>query len=70
MTAAPYQKLNAALNDLDARGLLRPRIRQGLDLTVWSATHGTACLLVEGMLPPGGADAFVAAMNRLVLAGN
>jgi AcrR family transcriptional regulator len=40
------------LNDLDRRRLLRPGIRTGLDMTIWAATHGMACLLVEGVIPP------------------
>lgn len=67
LQTGPYEKLNHALDDLDRHGLLRPGIRPGLDLTVWSATHGTACLLVEAMLPAEAADAFIDAMNRLIL---
>lgn len=65
MSAAPYQKLNRALDDLAARELLRPGTRHGLELVVWAATHGTACLLVEGLLPEGGADVFFESLRRL-----
>lgn len=62
----PYLKLNQALDELDAKNLLRPGIRPGLDLTVWSATHGTACLIVEGLLPPEAADEFIEDIGRLI----
>ena len=41
---------------------------RGLDLVVWSMTHGMACLLVEGLLPVEGIDEFIESVNRLVLA--
>lgn len=64
----PYRKLTAALDDLDRWGLLRPGIRPGLDVTIWAATHGTACLIVEGALPPESVDTFLDSVARLVLA--
>jgi AcrR family transcriptional regulator len=63
-----YQMLHDTLNDLDRRRLLRPGIRAGLDMTIWAATHGMACLLVEGVIPPEATEAFLDSMNRLVLA--
>ncbi len=62
-----YGKLNAALDDLDRRGLLRPGIRPGLDLTVWAATHGMATLLVEGAVAPEAADKFVDSLANLLM---
>lgn len=64
----PYGKLSAALDDLDRCGLLRPGIRDGLDLTVWASTHGMACLIVEGLIPSEAAEAFIDSMGRLILA--
>jgi AcrR family transcriptional regulator len=65
--SGPYQKLNAALDDLDRLGQLKPGIRPGLDLMVWAATHGMANLIVEGAMPPESCDAFTDSMARLVL---
>jgi AcrR family transcriptional regulator len=65
--AGPYRKLMAALNDLDGWELLRPGIRQGLDLMVWAATHGMATLLVESAVPPESIDLFIDSLVRLVL---
>jgi hypothetical protein len=56
-----------ALDDLNRWGLLKPGTRQGLDLIVWSATHGMATLLVEGAVPPEAADAFIESMVRLIM---
>ncbi len=64
----PYRKLTTALDDLDRWGLLKPGVRQGLDLVVWASTHGMACLIVEGAIPPDAADLFVDSMARLFLA--
>lgn len=63
----PYLKLIKALDDLERWGLLKPGIRTDLDLTVWSATHGMATLLVEGSVPAEAADAFIDSIARLVL---
>jgi len=65
--AGPFFKLNASLDELDARGLLRSGIRDGLDLVVWSMTHGMADLLVEGLLPIESVDIFIDSVNRHVL---
>lgn len=65
--SGPYQKLNAALDDLDRLGQLKPGIRPGLDLMVWAATHGMANLIVEGAMPPESCDAFTDTLARLVL---
>jgi AcrR family transcriptional regulator len=65
--AGPYRKLMAALDDLDGWELLRPGIRQGLDLMVWAATHGMATLLVESAVPPESIDLFIDSLVRLVL---
>ena len=64
--SGPYQKLMGALDDLDRWGLLNPGSRQGLDLTVWAATHGMATLLVEGAVPPEAVEPFIDSMARLI----
>jgi AcrR family transcriptional regulator len=64
-----YQMLHDTLDDLDRRRLLRPGIRAGLDMTIWAATHGMACLIVEGVIPPEATEAFLDSVSRLVLAG-
>lgn len=65
--SGPYQKLNAALDDLDRFDQLKPGIRPGLDLMVWAATHGMANLIVEGAMPPEACDVFIDSLARLVL---
>ena len=65
----PYTKLVAALDDLDRLGMLRDGVRPGLDATVWAATHGMACLIVEGALPAEAGDALIDSMGRLMFAG-
>ena len=62
----PYQKLMGALDDLDRWGLLKPGSREGLDLTVWAATHGMATLLVEGAVAPEAVDPFIDSIARLI----
>ena len=64
--AGPYQKLMGALDYLDRWVLLKPGSRQGLDLTVWAATHGMATLLVEGAVPPEAVDPFIDSLARLI----
>ena len=46
-----YALLNGALDDLDARGALRPGARAGLDLALWSLVHGFAELALNGVVP-------------------
>ena len=64
--AGPYLKLMGALDDLERWGLLKPGSRQGLDLTVWAATHAMATLLVEGAVPPEAVEPFIDSMARLI----
>lgn len=66
--SGPSRKLSAALDELDRRGLLKPGIREGLDMMVWAATHGLANLLVEGYASRDDIDGFMDGMERLVLA--
>ena len=63
----PYLKLLAALDDLDRKGVLKPGLREGLDLVVWAATHGMATLLVEGAVSPDASDAFIDSMARMIM---
>jgi len=63
----PYIKLCAALDDLEARGLLVAGTREGLDITVWGATHGVASLMVDGLLPVDAGDALIGSFARLLL---
>lgn len=65
--SGPYVKLVDSLDDLDRRGLLVPGARDGLDLTVWGATHGIASLIIEGYLPREAGDALVASIDQLAL---
>lgn len=65
--SGPYAKLVAALDDLEKRDLLLPGRREGLDITVWGATHGIASLIIEGYLPPEAGDGFVASMSALAI---
>ena len=66
--SGPSRKLGAALDELDRRGLLKPGIREGLDMIVWAATHGFANLLVEGYASRDGIDGFLDGIERLMLA--
>ena len=66
-SSGPYSKLNAALDDLDMRRLIRPGTRDGLDMMVWAATHGFACLLVEGAVPPEAISDFMDSLAQLML---
>lgn len=48
--SASYLTLGRCLDDLDRLGLLAVP-RAGLDLMMWSAVHGFASLLIEGIVP-------------------
>ena len=63
---APYSKLQTALDDLDRHGLLRSGVREGLDVTVWAATHGMAYLIVEGAIPPEAGNGLLDSLGRLM----
>lgn len=51
---SPYQILADALDDLAAAGVIGPAGRAGGEIFAWSAVHGLAALLVDGL---GAADA-------------
>jgi Tetracyclin repressor-like, C-terminal domain len=59
-----YALLDAALDDLDALGLLRPGARAGLDLALWSLVHGFAELALNGNVPWDAADPMLASFER------
>ena len=59
-----YALLNAALDDLDARGLLRPGARAGLDLALWSQVHGFAELALNAIVPWEASTTMLAAFER------
>lgn len=66
-STGPYQKLTAALDELEGMGLLRAGIRPGLDVTIWASTHGMATLIVEGALPAEGLEPFLDSVTELIL---
>lgn len=63
--AVAYQVLCRALDDLEARGLLRSGAREGLDLVAWTMVHGFASLALDGFLPPEVGDLVIDALARL-----
>jgi AcrR family transcriptional regulator len=62
-----YQVLCRGLDDLDARGLLRPGSREGLDLVAWTMVHGFASLVLDGFLPVDVGQQLIDALSRLAL---
>jgi AcrR family transcriptional regulator len=65
--SSPYDRLAAALDELDARGLLRPGARAHLDLTVWAAVHGMCVLILEGGIPAEASEILLDSVSGLVL---
>ena len=55
----PFALLAAALDRLVAAGLLPADRRLHADAVAWSAVHGLAVLLLDGLLPPEDADALL-----------
>jgi AcrR family transcriptional regulator len=64
--SGPYARLAGALDELDARGLLRPGVRPMLDLTVWAAVHGMCVLILEGGVPNEASDILLDSITGLV----
>jgi AcrR family transcriptional regulator len=64
-----YGLLCQALDDVDARGLLPPGVREGLDLVTWTTVHGFACLVLEGYLAPEAGEQVLATFSRVALGG-
>ena len=61
-----YELLEGALDDLDARGLLRPGARAGLDFALWSLVHGFSELALNGAMPWEGFDPMLDSFERAV----
>ena len=66
--SGPFQRLSDALDELQARGLLRAGIRENLDLATWSTVHGMSLLILEGALPAEASGAVLDTIAQLVLA--
>ena len=66
-TSVAYATLNSTLDDLDARGLLRPGLRPGLDLVVWSTVHGFAGIALDGLCDWEAGDTLLDGMQRSML---
>ncbi len=64
-----YAMLCAGLDDLQARGLLRPGMRDGMDVVLWSMVHGFACLVLDGQVPVEWRDQLLGSIARLTLVG-
>lgn len=47
----PFDILSQVLDEALAAGLVDPRRRRGAEVSVWSAVHGLATLLLDGPLP-------------------
>lgn len=62
-----YRLLCRRLDDLQARGLLRPGVREGLDLLAWTTVHGFASLILDGFLPLSAGQHLIDALARLTL---
>ncbi len=65
--AGAYQVLCERLDDLEQRGLLRPGVREGLDLVAWTMVHGYASLVLDGLLPTDAGPLLLDALGRLAL---
>lgn len=65
--SAAFETLLASLDDLVRRGLLRPGVRDGLELVAWSSVHGFAVLSTEGLISSELRDDLLAALCRMVL---
>lgn len=64
-----YRVLCQVLDDLEARGLLRPGVRVGLDMVAWTMVHGFASLVLDGFLPEEVGEQLVGALGRMALTG-
>lgn len=63
-----YQLLCDGLDDLESRGLLRPGVREGLDVVIWTTVHGFSSLVLDGLLPIEVRDVLLASIARLMMA--
>ncbi len=64
--SASYRTLGRCLDDLDHLGLLGAP-RAGLDLMIWSAVHGFASLLIEGIVPAEATGPLMATMLSVLV---
>ena len=62
-----YGILEQQLEELGARGLLRIRADEALQLLIWSVVHGFSSLLIEGQIDPSATPALLDTLSRLVL---
>jgi AcrR family transcriptional regulator len=62
----PYQLLVAAVDDLEAVGVLSPAARGFTDVAAWASVHGLAVLLLDGPLKTLTPDERHAAIDRLL----
>lgn len=61
-----YSILSACLDDLDRLKMLRPGTREGLDFVMWTAVHGVASLIIEGLVPPDAGELLLDTMGRAI----
>jgi len=64
---SPFNLLLVLLDELESRALLRPGIREGLELVVWSMAHGLSMLVIEGHIAEGLISVTLAGFTNLVL---
>ncbi|MFA7323367.1 MAG: TetR/AcrR family transcriptional regulator [Candidatus Nanopelagicales bacterium] len=62
-----YALLCSILDELGERHLLRPGIREGLDMTIWVSVHGFAELALSGNLPFAAAPLLIESLQRLII---
>ncbi|MGL5811564.1 MAG: TetR/AcrR family transcriptional regulator [Nocardioides sp.] len=62
-----YALLRDGLDDLDRRGLLRPGVRPGLDVLIWTTVHGFACLVLDGHVPLDWRDDLLRSIQGLIM---
>lgn len=65
--SAAFTTLLGALDTLVQRKLLRPGVRQGLELVAWSCVHGFAVLASDGLIPVELRDELLASLRRSVV---
>lgn len=63
-----FNTVGATLDALDARGLLRAGVREGLDLAAWTMMHGFTSLALDGFLPLEVGPLLIDVLARLALA--
>lgn len=66
-SSGAFGVLHVALDDLQARGLLRPGARDGFDLVAWTSVHGLAFLALDGHLPADVGESLLVRLETLIL---